>query len=199
MIDWDEPTNSTDYTDVLDELKDRDISNAKMNYSAGPDSNLVSGMIGFDGTNNYFEKYNGSSWAELGIEQITGPSGENLKLRAAASQNIEFHPFNTQRWSLTEYDMIPASNVASDIGSTTNALAEVWTAAIKGAASSTLTIDANGDLDLAIAGTVYLTLESAGVLNFRNMATNPTAGALAKYLQVQESGTNYYLPLYATS
>lgn len=198
MTDWDEPTNSTAYTDVLDELEARDLSNAKMNYSAGPDSNLVSGMIGFDGTNNYFEKYNGSSWAELPIAQITGPTGANLKLRAASAQNIEFHPFNAQAWSMTQYDFIPSNNVTQDIGNSTNALAELWTAAIKGASSSTLTIDANGDLDLAVASTVYLTLESAGVLNFRNMTTSGTAGALSKYIQVQESGTNYYLALYAT-
>lgn len=64
--DWTDPTNSTDYTYVLDYLKNRDEANAKMDYSGFTTTYPPVDTIRWNATNKRFEKHSGSgSWAEL--------------------------------------------------------------------------------------------------------------------------------------
>lgn len=63
MADWNTPSTSTLYTDVLAYLKDRDVDLAKMFDGVG--SNVPTGAIKFSAANKRFEKWSGSAWGEL--------------------------------------------------------------------------------------------------------------------------------------
>ncbi len=61
--DWNNPTVTSTYSNVLSDLKARDVSNAKMNYSGA--TNIESGFIGWNATSGKFEIWNGSAWSDL--------------------------------------------------------------------------------------------------------------------------------------
>jgi hypothetical protein len=60
MVDWNSPTESTDYKDVLDELRARDEALATMNFDS--DSNIHTNSIRYNTTSKLLQSYNGSSW-----------------------------------------------------------------------------------------------------------------------------------------
>ena len=60
---WNNPTNSTTYTDVLTNLRDELAALGKMDFTG--DTNIPTGFIRYSTTNFYFEKYNGSTWDRL--------------------------------------------------------------------------------------------------------------------------------------
>lgn len=57
---WSNPTLSSNYADVLSELKNRDLSSAKMDYSA--DSNIPTGAKRLTVSERTIDSYNGSTW-----------------------------------------------------------------------------------------------------------------------------------------
>lgn len=58
--DWDQPTSSTSTASIVSNLKDRDLSSAKMDYSS--DSNVPTNVIRWNDSNDRPERWNGSSW-----------------------------------------------------------------------------------------------------------------------------------------
>jgi hypothetical protein len=75
MANWNNPTLTSTYTDVLTELKNRDLSVAKMDYSA--DSNVPTDVVRYNTSDNSWERWNGSSWADLGIHALLAYLAEN--------------------------------------------------------------------------------------------------------------------------
>jgi hypothetical protein len=62
MVNWNNPTNSTNYSTVLTDINDKAASLAKQDY--GSDTNLVTGSLRFNQTTKAREKWSGSVWAE---------------------------------------------------------------------------------------------------------------------------------------
>lgn len=64
MTDWNNPTTTRNYsTQVLPDIKGRDESCAKMDYSG--DSNIPLGTIAYDVTTNRLKRWNGSSYDNI--------------------------------------------------------------------------------------------------------------------------------------
>ncbi|WP_201353813.1 tail fiber domain-containing protein [Hydrogenimonas urashimensis] len=61
MADWNLPTLTSNYTDFLNQLKERDDDLATMTYG----SNQPTGAIRYNSSNHKFEKWNGSAWETL--------------------------------------------------------------------------------------------------------------------------------------
>jgi hypothetical protein len=64
MSDWNTPTLTTTYTDVLSNLMSRDSDVLKM-LDGITSTNLPTSAKRWNGTNNTFENWNGSAWARL--------------------------------------------------------------------------------------------------------------------------------------
>lgn len=62
MVDWNTPTETTDYDDVLDFLRARDEHCAKMDFTG--DTNLPIGAVRISSSTGRHEIWNGSSWAQ---------------------------------------------------------------------------------------------------------------------------------------
>ena len=65
MADWNLPVNTTAYTNVLQNLKDRDVDCATMDFSTA--TNIPDGTIRWNAANSRFEKWNAtaSAWEPL--------------------------------------------------------------------------------------------------------------------------------------
>lgn len=64
MANWSNPTLTSLYTDVLTQLKDRDVDLA-LQFDGTTTTNLTTGTIRWDSTANRWKKWSGSTWAEL--------------------------------------------------------------------------------------------------------------------------------------
>lgn len=64
MANWSNPTLTSLYTDVLTELKNRDVDLA-LQFDGTSTTNVPTGAIRWNSTINRWQKWNGSSWAEL--------------------------------------------------------------------------------------------------------------------------------------
>jgi hypothetical protein len=64
MANWSNPTLTSNYTNFLSELKDRDDDLAKA-FDGTTSSNLATGTIRWNSTANRWQKWTGSVWAEL--------------------------------------------------------------------------------------------------------------------------------------
>lgn len=64
MADYALPVLTSLYSDMVSALKDRDTSIMKM-FEGTTDSNLPIGTKRWNGTNSYFEKFDGSAWSPL--------------------------------------------------------------------------------------------------------------------------------------
>jgi hypothetical protein len=64
MANWNNPALTSLYTDFLTELKARDTDLA-LQFDGTTSSNLATGTIRWNSTANRWQKWNGSSWAEL--------------------------------------------------------------------------------------------------------------------------------------
>lgn len=64
MANWNNPINTTAYTDVLANLRDRDISAISLT-DAGSDTNLPTGARRYNATTDKWQSWNGSSWVNL--------------------------------------------------------------------------------------------------------------------------------------
>ena len=92
MADWNQPTLSSLYTDVLDTLKNRDLDAGKMQ---APSANIPTDQKRYDSANNKFQNWNGSSWVDLVLSIAGGGTGSssasgartNLGLGTIAVQN----------------------------------------------------------------------------------------------------------------
>ena len=64
MANWSNPTLTSLYTDFLSQLKDRDVDIA-LQFDGTTSSSIPTGAIRWNSTANRWNKWNGSSWAEL--------------------------------------------------------------------------------------------------------------------------------------
>lgn len=64
MADYASPTLTSTYSDLINVLKDRDVSSAKM-FDGTTDTSLPTGTKKWNSSNNYFEKFDGSAWSPL--------------------------------------------------------------------------------------------------------------------------------------
>lgn len=65
---WNNPTTSSQFADVLTELKNRDLSLANLDYTG--DSNLPTGAKRYYTTTKRLQSWNGSTWDDLQIGNI---------------------------------------------------------------------------------------------------------------------------------
>lgn len=94
MANWSNPTLTSLYTDFLTQLKDRDTDLA-LQFDGTTSTNLTTGTIRWNSTVNRWQKWNGSSWAELTTTYaLTGLSttgnasiGGTLTVTGAAALN----------------------------------------------------------------------------------------------------------------
>jgi hypothetical protein len=90
--DWGLPTLGSLYTNVLDNLKDRDIDGATM---VAPSASIPTGYIRYNRSTNVFEEWSGSAWVVLLVSLAGGGTGAssassartNLGLGTMALQN----------------------------------------------------------------------------------------------------------------
>jgi len=61
--DWNNPTLTSTYTSVISSLKNRDLSNAKLDYTS--DTNVPVGAIKWNDTAKQFQKWSGSAWSDI--------------------------------------------------------------------------------------------------------------------------------------
>lgn len=61
--DWNNPSVTSTYTNVLSDLKNRDVNNARMDYAG--DTNLPTGVIRWNSTSKKFESWSGSVWSDI--------------------------------------------------------------------------------------------------------------------------------------
>jgi hypothetical protein len=64
MANWSNPVLTSTYTDFMNQLKDRDVDLA-LQFDGTTTSNLATGTIRWNSSINRWQKWNGSSWAEL--------------------------------------------------------------------------------------------------------------------------------------
>jgi hypothetical protein len=64
MANWSNPVLTSTYTDVLNQLKDRDVDLA-LQFDGTTSSNLATGTIRWDSSANRWKKWTGSTWGEL--------------------------------------------------------------------------------------------------------------------------------------
>ena len=89
MADWSLPTLTSTYTNVLNNLKDRDAEAATQAYGAAP-TNPPTNFIRFVSANNRWERWDGTSWVVLSsayaLSLGTGSTIENTPI-GATTQN----------------------------------------------------------------------------------------------------------------
>jgi hypothetical protein len=88
MADWNTPVGTTAYTSVLINLKERDDALAKGLDPAtiGTFTNIPTNALRWNSANNYWEKFNGTSWVALSAAygiSITGNAATATKLTTA--------------------------------------------------------------------------------------------------------------------
>jgi hypothetical protein len=84
MADWNQPQLSSLYTNVLTNLKDRDIDSATLFLNTP--TNPVTGFIRFNRTTNLFEEWNGSAWVVRALS--IGGGGTGATTAAGARTNL---------------------------------------------------------------------------------------------------------------
>lgn len=94
MANWNNPTVSTDYDDVLTDLASKDIDSATM-FLSGTETNQPTGSIRYNRSLNKFQEWSGAAWADLVIGLAGGGTGAatasaartSLGLGSMATQN----------------------------------------------------------------------------------------------------------------
>ena len=128
MANWSNPTVTSVYLDVLNELKGRDVDAVTLNISAG--TNLPIGAFRYDRANNKFQEWSGAVWGDKvlsiagGGTGATGTSGAiaNLGLGTMSTQNA--NTVNISGGSITSLsgfsvssDILPTSDNVRALGS----------------------------------------------------------------------------------
>ena len=101
MANWSNPVLTSTYTNFMNELKDRDTDLA-LQFDGTTSTNLATGTIRWNSTQNRWQKWNGSAWAELtttyaltGLSTTSNASiGGTLNVCAAGNSgvNADFSP-----------------------------------------------------------------------------------------------------------
>lgn len=86
MANWANPTLTSTYVNLVSEVKDRDLDLAKgLDPALVTVTGAVSGMQRWNSANNYWEKYNGTSWAALSSAYAINITGNAATTTLATS------------------------------------------------------------------------------------------------------------------
>lgn len=99
MSDWDNPTTSSLYTDLINEVKARDEDCARM-FASGTLTNIPTNTVRWSSTSNKWELWNGSAWANLttkymiDVDTLDGQHGSYYQALANATGTLPSANFN---------------------------------------------------------------------------------------------------------
>lgn len=161
---WNNPSLTSNYTDVLTELKARDVSSAKMDYSSA--TNLPTGVIRWNSSSKKFESWNGSTWSDIYPElaahlaSTSNPhSTTAAQVGAATTSALTSHTSNTSN---------PHSTTAAQVGALakTSNLSDVTSAStarsnLGAAAASAVLLKASNLSDVSDATTARTNIGAA--------------------------------------
>lgn len=87
MVDWNKPTNASNYsTEVLPSLNDKINSAARANY--GSDTNIPLGVLRLNGSTKRWEQWTGASWLARDLTATEAQSA-NLKLNGVSDIDLQ--------------------------------------------------------------------------------------------------------------
>lgn len=128
--DWANPTLTSQYSDVLTDLKARDESVAKMDYTSS--TNIPTGVIRWNSTSKKFESWDGAAWNDIWPAVATHLAATNnphsvttTQIGAATTANLTAHTSNTSNphsVTTTQLGALTASNNLSDVTNSDQAL-----------------------------------------------------------------------------
>jgi Chaperone of endosialidase len=184
MADWNTPTLGSTYTNVLNNLKDRDVDVLKMLDGVTP-TNLPSGAKRWNSSANTFENWNGTAWTPLLMTPTLANNAFLKASNAAGSGYINILGVNTidqtvlssannlilqsatKAWSIdTAGTFYPIG--AFNLGTVTNSIARLYTNNINGPTTSPLYVgtpgSSNQNLIFYANGVERWTVEPGGTL-----------------------------------
>jgi len=121
MANWSQPALTDTYANFLTYLKDRDLDVAKQ-FDGVTITNPVAGMIKWNSTSNFWEKYSGSAWAALSskyminVDQVDGCTVDDS---AAASATVlwtsnKINTFASGYYTKSEIDTLKTNYVVKN-------------------------------------------------------------------------------------
>lgn len=193
-MDWNTPTTSSVYSDLVTQFKTRDASLANM-FDGETNTNLPTGAKRWNSLNSRFEKWTGSVWENLSTALTdvckTANNLSDLADAVTARTNLGLGSLavkgsvNNADWSGTSLALANGGHGASDaagartnLGLGTIATQAASAVAITGGSLSGITgmtMTASSTLDMTSAGTVD---KVALVRNNSNLALQATSGTV---------------------
>ncbi len=187
--DWNSPALTSTYTSVITDLKARDVSNARMDYSAA--TNLPTGVIRFNSSNSHFESWNGTTWTDIQptvtahLANTSNPhSTTAAQVGAPTTATLTAHTSNTSNpHSVTaaQTGALAKSSNLSDLTNTTTARSNLGAASSSTLTSHTSSTSNPHSTTAAQVGALAISSNLSDVANVATARTN---------LEAAESGAN---------
>lgn len=188
MANWNQPTLTSTYTNVIDILKDRDRDNAFWLEGLTP-TNIEVGFKRWNATANRFERWNGSAWAELTSSYAINISGTAANATIAASVTLVADATNTSRSVVFASGASGAQALYTDAGLTYNPSTNVLAASISGNAATATNATSADNIavtnDTTTAATYYpmfstaISGDIAPRVSSTKLSFNPSTGLLS--------------------
>lgn len=164
MANWSNPLLTSTYATFLSELKDRDLDVAKQ-FDGVTITNPVSGMIRWNSTNKYWEKYNGTAWTALSTKysiDVETVDGCTVNDSSAASSSVlwtsdKISTFANDFYTKAQIDALRANYVVKNGENGTLTLGTNDASAVNLETNNTARLSVGG------AGNVTISAPTAGV------------------------------------